>query len=187
MAIVDRRSIYLSNGYDLSRHIRIAGIVNESVVDGKGIRCTIFVQGCLHDCKGCHNPHTHSLAGGTVMRLCDITEIIEANPLLDGITLSGGEPFLYPDELADLSEWAQENRLNVWCYTGYTYEELLELAEEKPQVARLLESIDVLVDGRFEEDKTDFRLKFKGSSNQRIIDLLKMRQTNSKDIILLQT
>lgn len=184
MAIQDRKNDYLSNGYDLTRRVRVAGIIPESVVDGKGIRCTVFVQGCLHDCRGCHNPHTHSLAGGEVMPLCDITAIIENNPLLDGITLSGGEPFLYPAELADLCEWAHESRLNVWCYTGYTFEELLELAQKDGEISRLLDGIDVLIDGRFEEDKKNLLLKFRGSENQRVIDLKKMRETKAGKIII---
>lgn len=184
MAIQDRKNDYLSNGYDLTRRIRLAGIVNESVVDGKGIRCTVFVQGCPHNCKSCHNPHTHSYTDGEVVPLCDITERIENNPLLDGITFSGGEPFVYPAELADLAEWAHENRLNVWCYTGYTYDELQEIAQKDPETSRLLEGIDVLIDGRFEQDKKNLLLKFKGSENQRIIDLKKMRELKTDKIIL---
>ncbi len=186
MAIQDRKSDYSGDNYDLSRSIRLAGLVEESVVDGKGIRCAIFVQGCFHACKGCHNPQTHDITGGKMFRLSEIAQIVENNLLLDGLTFSGGEPFLYPSELADLAEWAQDNRLNIWCYTGYTYEELLEMCESNNEVYRLLQSIDVLVDGRYEEDKRNLMLKFRGSENQRIINLKKMRESNTEKIILLE-
>ena len=144
--------------------IRIAGLVPESFVDGDGIRFAVFMQGCLHNCAGCQNPETHALDGG---RLVDTEEIISAlkkNPLLDGITLTGGEPFLQFDAANELARAAKSFGLNVWCYTGFTFEEL---------PASRLENIDVLVDGVFVESLRDLNLQFRGSSNQRIIDVKK--------------
>lgn len=156
--------------------IRIAGIVPESFVDGDGIRYAVFMQGCLRNCDGCQNPETHALDGG---RLVDTNEIISAlkkNPLLDGITLTGGEPFFQVDAADELARAAKNFGLSVWCYTGYTLEEI------PPETAPLLENIDVLIDGAFVESLRDLNLQFRGSSNQRIIDMKKTRE--QKKIVL---
>ncbi|MBP0959352.1 MAG: radical SAM protein, partial [Oscillospiraceae bacterium] len=100
--------------------IRIAGTSNDSIVDGPGIRFTIFVQGCPHHCKGCHNPQTHSYDGGKVIDTDELLEKILANPLLDGVTFSGGEPFVYAKQLADLARKIKQNNLNIVTYSGYT-------------------------------------------------------------------
>ena len=152
--------------------IRIAGLVPESFVDGDGIRFAIFMQGCLRNCEGCHNPETHTLDGG---RLIDTTEIVAAlkkNPLLDGITLTGGEPFLQIDAAAELARSAKSLGLSVWCYTGNKFEELGDTAQ------KLLDNVDVLIDGEFVESLRDLELEFRGSSNQRIIDVKKSRAQN---------
>ena len=152
--------------------IRIAGLVPESFVDGDGIRFAVFMQGCQRNCAGCHNPETHDLNGG---RLIDTTEIISAikkNPLLNGITLTGGEPFLQVAAADELALAAKNLGLNVWCYTGFTFEEL------PPDAEPLLENIDVLIDGEFIENLRDLELQFRGSSNQRIIDIKKTRKQN---------
>ena len=152
--------------------IRIAGLVPESFVDGDGIRFAIFMQGCLRNCEGCHNPETHALDGG---RLVDTTEIISAikkNPLLDGITLTGGEPFLQVDAANELARAAKNLGLSVWCYTGFTFEEL------PPEVAPLIKNIDVLIDGEFILSLRDLELQFRGSRNQRIIDVKETRRQN---------
>ncbi len=152
--------------------IRIAGIVPESFVDGDGIRCAIFMQGCLRHCEGCHNPDTHALDGGRLIDTADIIAAIKKNPLLDGITLTGGEPFLQIDAATELARAAKNFALNVWCYTGYTFEELPDDA------ATLLENVDVLVDGAFIESLRDLELQFRGSRNQRLIDVKKTRELN---------
>ena len=156
--------------------IRLAGIVRESIVDGPGLRFAVFCQGCPHGCPGCHNPDTHDFAGGYD---CDIDKIVAAvdeNPLLDGITLSGGEPMCQPEAFCVLCQKIKERGLNVVTFTGYTYEELLELEKSRPAIAGLLELTDYLVDGRFEMDKRDLTLMFRGSQNQRVIDMAATRE-----------
>ena len=155
--------------------IRIADLVNDSIVDGQGIRFTIFTQGCLHNCKGCHNPKTHDLLGGKLVDADKIIDVIKENPLLDGITLSGGEPFLQSEECTYLAKAAHDLGLNVWAYSGFTFEEILNDNNKKI----LLENIDILVDGKFEIDKRSIDLDFKGSSNQRIIDVKKSIEKGS--------
>lgn len=145
--------------------IRIAGIVPESIVDGEGIRFAIFMQGCLRNCKGCHNPHTHDLNGGKVVDTSELIEQIKKNPLLTGITLTGGEPFLQISPAAELAQVAKNLGLDVWCYTGYKFEEL------PPESDNLLKFVDVLVDGEYIEELRDLELNFRGSKNQRIIKL----------------
>lgn len=161
---------------DLNKKIRLADIVPESVVDGKGIRMTVFVQGCKHACKGCHNPTTWDLNGGEEHTLGFITRIAEKNPLLDGLTFSGGEPFLQADAMSELGKWCHEHGLNVWSYSGYTYEQLLKMGETDDSINRLLEEVDVLVDGPFIEEEKDLMLAFRGSRNQRVIDMKKTRE-----------
>lgn len=157
--------------------IRIAGVADDSVVDGDGIRLTVFTQGCPHHCAGCHNPETHDVAGGRVVDTADILAQALANPLLTGLTFSGGEPFLQAAPLTRLARAAHERGLDVWCYTGFTLGELLERAAANPTIAPLLAEIDVLVDGRFEQEQRDLTLTFRGSRNQRIIDLCEWRKS----------
>ena len=152
--------------------IRIAGLVPESYVDGDGIRFAIFMQGCLRNCEGCHNPETQALDGGRLVDTAEIISAIKKNPLLDGITLTGGEPFLQVDAANEIACAAKSFGLNVWCYTGFTFEDL------PPEVAPLIENIDVLIDGEFIESQRDLELQFRGSRNQRIIDLKKTREQN---------
>lgn len=158
--------------------IRIAGIVPESFVDGVGIRFTIFMQGCLRNCKGCQNPTTHDLNGGTILDTDEIISAIKKNPLLNGITLSGGEPFLQIAPALEIAKATKNLGLNVWCYTGYKFENI------PADAAELLENIDVLVDGEYIEELRDLELNFCGSKNQRVIDLNKTRA--EKKIILFE-
>lgn len=153
--------------------VRIFGFADDSIVDGPGLRFSVFVQGCRHNCEGCHNPDSHDVNGGTVYKVDDIKKMIDENPLIDGITLSGGEPFLQSKPLTALAKYAHEKGLNVMTYTGYTFEVLVDGADEENGWRGLLESSDLLVDGRFEIDKRSLDLNFKGSSNQRIIDVKK--------------
>ena len=149
--------------------IRIAGIVEESIVDGTGIRYAIFMQGCLRKCKGCQNPATHDINGGIIVDTVELLDAVRKNSLLSGITLTGGEPLLQIDAAIELARETKNLGLNVWCYTGYTLEEIADSARE------LLKYVDVLVDGPFVEELRDLELEFRGSSNQRIIDLNKLR------------
>ena len=147
--------------------MRIAGIANDSIVDGPGLRLTVFAQGCPHRCPGCHNPQTHDFSGGSEGDTGDIIAKMRKNPLLDGVTLSGGEPFGQPEACAEIARAARAQGLNVWCYSGYTFEELLEHGTRAQR--ELLETLDVLVDGRFELAKRSLECRFRGSSNQRLI------------------
>jgi len=155
--------------------IRIAGIVEDSIVDGEGFRITVFTQGCPHNCPGCHNPNTHPATGGRDADTAEIINLIDNNPLLDGITFSGGEPFLQPSPLTKLAREAHARGLDVWSYTGSTLEELN--AKKNPAIDALLQEIDVLVDGRYDEKQRDLTLNFRGSANQRIIDMKAYRKT----------
>jgi anaerobic ribonucleoside-triphosphate reductase activating protein len=155
--------------------MRIYGVVTDSIVDGPGYRTAIFAQGCPHHCPGCHNPESHDPEGGTEWTLDALEAKFTGNPLLDGITLSGGEPFSQPAACAELARRAHEKGLNVWTFSGYLYEKLLEMAAEEEAVADLLACTDVLVDGPFLLKERSLELLYKGSRNQRIIDLNKAR------------
>ena len=146
-------------------NMRIAGIVNDSIVDGPGLRLAIFAQGCPHHCPGCHNPESHDFAGGSDMDTEKIIARMDANPLLDGITLTGGEPFEQPDACHILADAAHARGLNVWAYSGYTFEQLCAVPEKR----RLLEACDVLVDGPFLLAERSLDLRFRGSKNQRVL------------------
>ena len=153
--------------------MRIYGFVQDSIVDGPGLRFVCFVQGCPHHCPGCHNPGSHDHAGGEEMTTDEVIAQMLANPLADGLTLSGGEPFEQAEDCMVIARAAHDHGLNVWCYTGYTYEHLLRHGTGD-QIA-LLAEVDVLVDGRYEEKKRSLSLEWRGSSNQRVID---MRELN---------
>lgn len=148
--------------------LRIAGIVENSIVDGEGIRYTIFVQGCPHACPGCHNPQTHDFQGGTLTETETLLKAIADDPLLDGVTFSGGEPFCQAAVLAELGKQIHALGLNLVTYTGYTFEELL--AGNRPDWMALLTETDILIDGRFEQDKKSYDCRFRGSTNQRYLD-----------------
>jgi anaerobic ribonucleoside-triphosphate reductase activating protein len=147
--------------------IRISGIVPESIVDGPGIRFVLFVQGCEMNCPGCHNPATHDKNGGFDITADEIMEKIAANPLIDGVTFSGGEPFLQAEELAPLAEKIKAAGLSLIVYSGYTYEQL----KSRKGADKLLALADFLVDGRFLEEEKSLELRFRGSRNQNVIDL----------------
>lgn len=147
--------------------LRIAGIVEESIVDGPGIRLVVFTQGCNHNCIGCHNPESHSFSGGKLIDIEEILDMIKENPLLDGITFSGGEPFEQAIGCSILAKKVKELGLNVIVYTGYTFEQILK----NDQFKELLLQTDTLIDGKFEIEEKSLMLKFRGSKNQRIIDV----------------
>ncbi len=153
--------------------MRIAGTVQDSIVDGPGLRFTVFTQGCPHHCEGCHNPQTHDYNGGTEIPVEEIVGEMLKNPLTDGVTLSGGEPFEQPGDCFIIAEAAHRNGLNVWAYSGYTFEQLLKKAESDENVNRLLHEVDVLVDGPFILAERSLNIKWRGSRNQRLIDAAK--------------
>ncbi|PKM60524.1 MAG: anaerobic ribonucleoside-triphosphate reductase activating protein [Firmicutes bacterium HGW-Firmicutes-4] len=154
--------------------VRIAGVVKESIVDGPGIRFVVFAQGCPHHCQGCHNPATHDFNGGKLVAIETIIDEMQKNPLLDGITLSGGEPFEQPEAFCELARRSQALGYHVMAYTGYSYETLLAKKDQR----QLLAHTDLLVDGKFEMAKKSLMLKFRGSQNQRIIDVKRSRHHN---------
>ena len=162
-----------------SNKIRVAGLTNDSIVDGKGFRFVIFTQGCLHHCKGCHNPETWAMDGGTLMDISEIEEKVARNGLLDGITFSGGDPFYQPEACAKIAKWAKERGLNIWAYTGFLYEELLNM----PEVKEFLDLVDVLVDGPFILEEKSLLLNFRGSKNQRVIDLNETKKTGTVSLL----
>ena len=157
----------------VSEYLRVSGIVEDSIVDGPGLRLTVFTQGCPHHCPGCHNPQTHSFEGGKMMPIEEIFHMYCENPLLSGITFSGGEPFCQPAPLYRLAQMVKARGHNVMTYTGYIYEQLQAMAETDQAIARLLSVTDILVDGPYIEAQRDLDLKFRGSANQRILILNK--------------
>ena len=156
-------------GGSIKMKLRVASLINDSIVDGPGFRYAVYVQGCSHHCKGCHNPQTHDFNGGFEADTEKIWQEIKENPLLSGITFSGGDPLFQPVPLLELAKKAKANGFSVWCYTGWTLEQLIE--KNDPEIIRLLHYVDVLVDGRFEQDQKTMDLPFRGSKNQRLIDL----------------
>lgn len=151
--------------------MRILSVVEESVVDGPGIRTVIFTAGCPHHCKGCHNPSSWNPDGGDEIEVDELVRRIKMSGW-DGVTISGGEPFLQSSALAELVTACKSLGKNVWVYTGYTIEQLEAMQDEAIQT--VLDYADVLVDGRFEQSLRDMGLRFRGSSNQRIIFLNKV-------------
>jgi anaerobic ribonucleoside-triphosphate reductase activating protein len=145
--------------------IRIAGIVKNSIVDGPGLRFAVFGQGCPLKCPDCHNPDTHDFFGGELMEIADIAEQIKSDGLLDGVTFTGGEPFAQVEPFSALADLLPEH--NIICYSGYSFEELRDNPEKLP----LLERIDILVDGRFESTLKTYDKRFRGSTNQKAIDI----------------
>ena len=150
--------------------MRMYGLEQNSYVDGPGIRMAIFFQGCLHKCEGCHNPGSWPMYGGEKVDTNDLMKKMANDPLLDGITLSGGEPFLQPQPALALARFARQRGLSVWCYTGYTFEQISEWQDNRKT---LLQNIDVLVDGPFKLEEKSLDIPWRGSRNQRLIDVRK--------------
>ncbi|MBQ7529874.1 anaerobic ribonucleoside-triphosphate reductase activating protein [bacterium] len=155
--------------------LRIAGIIEESIVDGPGLRFVVFVQGCKRHCPGCHNPQTHDYNSGLAIEPKEIIEMMKKNPLLDGLSLSGGEPFDQPEALTDLAESAHRCGYGVMAWSGYTFEELMANEAQR----RLLEAVDVLVDGPFMLEQRSLSLLWRGSANQRVLDVKRSLAENS--------
>lgn len=150
--------------------LRLAGIVEDSIVDGPGLRLTIFTQGCPHDCPGCHNPETHPVNGGSFHSLDELEARYRENPLLAGVTFSGGEPFLQARPLAELAARIHSLGGTVITYTGFVFEDLAARARKDAAVAALLEATDLLIDGPYIRALRSLDIAWRGSSNQRLLD-----------------
>ncbi len=150
--------------------LNLAGIQADSIVDGPGIRTTFFCQGCPHHCEGCHNPETWPFAGGTPMDTETLVDIAASNPLCRGVTFSGGEPFAQAEGFLELARALKEKGYEVASYSGYTFEQLLSGTRAQRQ---LLEQLDVLIDGPFLQREKSLEVAFRGSKNQRILDVPK--------------
>ncbi len=156
----------------------------DSIVDGEGIRMVVWMQGCIHNCPGCHNKKTHSLKGGFEKDIAELKEEIAAVKNNDGITLTGGDPLLQVKQSLEIASFSKSIGLNVWCYTGFTYEQLLVMANSNPLIKELLLNVDVLIDGKFILDEKSSDLMFRGSANQRVINV---KESLKKDRVVLVT
>lgn len=154
--------------------LRIAGIVPESITDGPGIRFVIFTQGCPHNCPGCHNPETHDFKTGSYVDTDTIFAQILSNPYIKNITFSGGEPFCQAEQLTYLAKMLKKDNYHIMSYTGYLFEDLIK----NPENLELLKNIDILIDGKFMIEQRNLKARFKGSDNQRIIDVQKSLKEN---------
>jgi anaerobic ribonucleoside-triphosphate reductase activating protein len=151
--------------------LRIAGIIEESIVDGPGLRSVLFVQGCPHGCPGCHNPRTHDFSGGETLSVREVFARLTKEKEIRAVTFSGGEPFSQSDALLDLARMLKDAGYNIMTYSGFTFEELLDKSKTEPEILGLLKLCDILVDGRFLIGEKDLSLRFRGSRNQRLINL----------------
>lgn len=168
------------------RGLRLAGVVRESIVDGPGLRMTVFVQGCPHHCRGCHNPQTHAFEGGYEGDTAHILAAFDSNPLLRGLTLSGGEPICQAEALLPLAREIIARGKNLVLFTGYTMEQLFAMAEQRPAVYELVSLCFLVIDGRYAEEERDLTLSFRGSRNQRLlngIESMRQRQIINYDLI----
>lgn len=155
----------------------------DSIVDGEGIRTVIWTQGCPHACLGCHNQETHDIKGGFLVDLKEIYEIIDNLEGQTGITFSGGDPFIQPLACSEIASYALKKGYDIWCYTGFTFEHLLDLSKTNKEYLEFLETIDVLIDGKFDITEKTLNAVFVGSSNQRIIDVKKSLIKNKAVLI----
>lgn len=159
--------------YDNDDVVNVAGIVRESIVDGPGFRFVIFCQGCPHGCKACHNPDTHAFKENKLIGVDELFKSIMKPRLGKGVTFSGGEPFCQAVPFAKLGEKLKAAGIDILIFTGYEYEELIKMAKYNESIMRLIKTADYIVDGKYKEELRDLSLKFRGSSNQRIIDVKK--------------
>ena len=166
----------------MGKKIRLAGIAYESLVNGPGMRRVFFSQGCRHNCKGCFNPDTHDFQGGEEKDMDELIKDVLDNPILKGVTFSGGDPLERAEEFSYMAKKFKENGLSVWSFTGYTFEYILDHLDDRKGWREFINNIDVLIDGKFDENKMEDGIKFRGSSNQRIIDVPK--SLDQKEIVL---
>ena len=165
--------------------IRLAAPIQyDSVVDGEGMRAVLWTQGCPHNCEGCHNPMTHDFKGGFLTDTDELKEELKDNiKYQDGITLSGGDPFMQPLAVCEIAKFVKSLNKDVWAYTGFTFEQLLEISKLKPEILELLNNVDVLVDGKFVQSLKSLDLYYMGSRNQRVIDVKKSLKENKVVLI----
>ncbi|WP_097026634.1 anaerobic ribonucleoside-triphosphate reductase activating protein [Clostridium peptidivorans] len=164
-------------------YLQVAGFLDNSLTNGQGLRSVVFVSGCNHRCDGCHNEIMQDFAYGDKVLIEEVLERIKSNiPVIKGVTFSGGEPFEQAQDLSKLASDTKKFNLNIWCYTGFTFEEIINNISYNKQWMKLLNQIDILVDGKFEESKKDSKLRYKGSSNQRIIDV--KRSLEKSEVVL---
>ena len=165
-------------------YIRLAAdLQSDSIVDGPGLRAVLWTQGCSHHCQNCQNPQTWDFEGGALVPISEVKKAIDELEGQTGFTFSGGDPMFQEDACNEIAQYVKEKGLNIWVYTGFTFEELMKLAKSKPIYLDFLSKIDILVDGRFIEEEKDPNVLFRGSRNQRLIDVPKTLATGS--IILL--
>lgn len=172
----------LKNVLNTSSEIRLSGIINESIVDGPGFRYVIFTQGCHKRCEGCHNAKTQPLDGGYLEQVDNVVKDFRKNPIIQGITISGGEPFLQPKAVLNLIKKAKETNLDVIVYSGYYYHELASFNDN--YINEILKAADYLIDGPFEMKNISLNVLFRGSTNQRIINL--QETTNLDDLVFVE-
>lgn len=151
--------------------LKLAGLIRESIVDGPGLRFVVFAQGCPHHCPECHNQQTWPFTGGFEATPAQLIAEMVKNPLLCGLTLSGGEPFCQSSAMTELAQTAHSKNYDIIAYTGFTFEELLQKSHAEPSILTLLQQIDILIDGPFLKNLKSYELLFRGSSNQRTIDV----------------
>lgn len=167
----------------MSSSLQVAGFLDNSLVNGKGLRSVLFLSGCRHNCMGCHNKPMQDFNYGDTVELEEIMIRINKNiPLIKGVTFSGGEPLEQAENLVKLASIIKSENLNIWCYTGYVFEDILSKMAENPILKKLMSYIDVIIDGKFDENKKGCNLKYRGSSNQRIIDV-KQSLTNNRVVL----
>ena len=164
--------------------IRLAAqLLKDSILDGDGIRTVIWTQGCIHHCPFCQNPETWDFNGGLLVDIDNVKQQIDELVDQDGITFSGGDPMCQPEACGELASYIKKQGLNVWCYTGFTYEQLILMSNTNKHIMNFLKNIDVLVDGKFMIEYKSLDLLFRGSSNQRIIDVPKSLKTGKAVVI----
>lgn len=166
---------------NLDAKIQVAGFAKESIVDGPGVRFAIFCQGCPHNCKGCHNPGTHEFNEGRSFKVSEIIEAIDKNPILQGVTFSGGEPLCQVESFLALAKEVKVRSLHLVIYTGYTIEELEDRMTKEPALKDLLLLTDILIEGRYVDELRDISLIYRGSKNQRVIDLKEYFKSGKTD------
>ncbi len=155
-------------------YIRLAAdLQSDSIVDGPGLRTVIWTQGCAHHCKGCQNPQTWSFDGGGLIPIDIVKAELDKVEDQDGVTFSGGDPMYQVEACLELAKYIKAKGLNIWVYTGFNYEDIIKIAKEKPVYLEFLKYIDILVDGKFIQEERDLSLLFRGSRNQRLIDVPK--------------
>lgn len=169
------RGVVMKEGFV---RLAVPKIQTDSIVDGEGIRSVIWFQGCAHNCEGCHNPETHDFNKGTIKSIEELKDEIRELEYQAGVTFSGGDPMMQIDALVELTKCVKECGMNVWCYTGFVYEDLIKMSKSNEAYLEALKNIDVLVDGKFVMNLKSFDAAFRGSSNQRIIDVQKSLENN---------